>query len=645
MNKEDFIRYCTEIGQKVKGAIEKLEGDKLLEEQCGLLKVCNGALELIKSEVSEENKVSEKFLDLIHAQIESYHLSSIRPEHLPNDWKISDGDKNFIININNVVIKTIDSIDKIEFYYHLLKSIALNNRNIVIVGANGSGKTTLASYLKKNIGYRDGIVISAQKIIFIPTFPNTPSYEPAMRKLNEVQNRVYSDKISYSSKGIDDTPFGEMRSYAEDSIVVVGALLADRRHRQSEYFKKKKAGEPIEDKDLSDNIDHIINIWNDLICDRTLSLNDDTNTFKILHNGQNYPAFCMSDGEREIFYMAAKVLQAAPDSIIFVDEPENHLHRTIVDKLWNKMEEVRNDCTFVYLTHDLQFATSRNADIRWIRSFEFPEKWDIQPLEKNDIPEDVLLTLLGSKRKVLFCEGKNGSFDKQFYEILFPCFTIQPVESCANVINYTKAFNQMPNKNVEAFGIVDRDFRTQPEIESLEQAHIYCYDVAEIENLFLVEDFLRLFVEYIHADINTIEEIKKKVISVLDDQKDQQTYKYVSAQIQYRFKSIDFNSADTEENVKQNFNNYISEVKIEDWANERLTEINKTINNSDYSKAIRIFNNKGLAGYIAKTLGLADKKFFHERALKFLASPESIAARDVLRNIFPDAISQTNIGK
>lgn len=353
----------------------------------------------------------------------------------------------------------------------------------------------------------------------------------------------------------------------------------------------------------------------------------------------------MSDGERAIFYMAAKVLQAVPNSIIFVDEPEKHLHRTIVDNLWNKLEQERADCTFVYLTHDLQFATSRNADVKWIKSFEFPEKWDIQPLEKNDIPEDVLLTLLGSKRKVLFCEGKENSFDKRFYEILFPDFTIQPVESCFNVINYTKAFNRMPNKNVEAFGVVDRDFRSEDEIVSLQLSNVFVYDVAEIENLFLVEDFLMLFAEYIHEDAGKVDQIKHKVFEELNKQKELQTYKYVSAQIQYGFKSIDFNSANDKVTIEKNFDDYIKEVKISDWANSRTKEINYIITQKDYQKAIRIFNNKGLAGAVACIWGLSSKNFFHEKALRFLASSDSIVARDILRGVFPEVIRRNSMGR
>jgi len=47
----------------------------------------------------------------------------------------------------------------------------------------------------------------------------------------------------------------------------------------------------------------------------------------------------MSDGERVSLYLIGQFLCAPENSIIIVDEPEIHLHKSLVDKLWNKIEE------------------------------------------------------------------------------------------------------------------------------------------------------------------------------------------------------------------------------------------------------------------------------------------------------------------
>lgn len=76
--------------------------------------------------------------------------------------------------------------------------------------------------------------------------------------------------------------------------------------------------------------------------------------------GSKYPFMSLSDGEKAVFYYIAHILLAKDNSYIIVDEPENHLHLALIMKLWDALELVRSDCQFIYLTHNLEFAASRN---------------------------------------------------------------------------------------------------------------------------------------------------------------------------------------------------------------------------------------------------------------------------------------------
>lgn len=67
----------------------------------------------------------------------------------------------------------------------------------------------------------------------------------------------------------------------------------------------------------------------------------------------------MSDGERVIFYLIGQCLAAPENGIIVIDEPELHLHKSIQIPLWSEIEKLRNDCLFVYLTHDVDFASAK----------------------------------------------------------------------------------------------------------------------------------------------------------------------------------------------------------------------------------------------------------------------------------------------
>ena len=115
-----------------------------------------------------------------------------------------------------------------------------------------------------------------------------------------------------------------------------------------------------------------------------------------------------------------------------------YLHKTLLSKLWDILETEREDCIFIYLTHDLEFATSRNTAKKvWIKSFNHPDKWEIEDIPSNVLPEALLLKLLGSRKRILFCEGESGKIDEKIYNLLLPDFTITPVKTCFDVINYT----------------------------------------------------------------------------------------------------------------------------------------------------------------------------------------------------------------
>lgn len=118
----------------------------------------------------------------------------------------------------------------------------------------------------------------------------------------------------------------------------------------------------------------------------------------------------MSDGERVIFYLIGQCLAARENGILVIDEPELHLHRVLQSRLWDAVESERADCLFVYLTHDLDFAVTRvNATKIWLKSYE-NNRWDWHLVPENeDIPERLLLEILGSRKPILFVEGDRKS--------------------------------------------------------------------------------------------------------------------------------------------------------------------------------------------------------------------------------------------
>jgi ABC transporter, ATP-binding protein-related protein len=543
-------------------------------------------------------------------------------------------------NIRNNTIENIENLDKFFLSqiaanidsYHFYKSLGFAQENTVVVGANGCGKTTLANTLQKSLNVKDGIVIPAQKLLIIPTFSSTPNYAATAETYNQYQRTILDDKQTFNASKEDDIPWTATRQYGAEFRNVLATLYSERMARRNKFCDAFERGERPSEQQLHSVLDRTIKIWNFLIEHRTLQCDDSNNLIlKGDRVNEAYPAFQMSDGERIILYLVGRVLLAPEKALIIIDEPEMYLHKTIVDKLWNKLEIERQDCTFLYLTHDLQFAASRNGRKAWIRSFEYPSRWTIDNIDENEIPEELLLKLLGSRKKILFCEGKRNSLDSKIFELLFENYTITPVETCKDVMNFTRAFNKIPNTVAKAYGIIDRDFRSEDQLEILQQQNVFSYDVAEIENLFLLPDIIIGFANYKKEQCD-IEEIEKRILSKFEQDKQAQISQYVSSAINAYFKSSHISVGNKKEEVEQNFQKFISEVDINKLFNGRESYINDVIANKKYEKAIMLYNNKGLHSVIEKYFNMGD---YRHKALDYLRGTKEI---EPIKRVFPDQL-------
>ena len=575
-----------------------------------------------------EDQIPESLFDRLANLIRTLEVEKLRThqnelQKLHNFEKYRDLAENVFVN-SFFVSKT----------FYLLKAIGFTSSNVVLIGANGSGKTTFANSIREQLEKTDnGIVIPAQKLLVFPTYNSIPTYKSAFADYESRQKVCLDDKQTFKAEKNDDYPYSLSKQYSEELRILVSALISERLERRNNFCSNAREGDIIHLNDFKSNIDEVIEIWNHLIEHRTL-LCDNLGNLQIECGDEKYPAYKMSDGERVIFYVVGRVMLAKESSLIIVDEPEMHLHKAILNKLWDILEEKRKDCMFIYLTHDIDFASTRIANKRWLKSYSSStsgifENWEIESIADSEIPEALLMKILGSRKKVLFCEGKQGSLDRQIIELLFPNFTITPLASCKDVINYTKAYNKISNKYAVAYGIIDRDFRTKEQLDKLAAENIYSYDVAEIENLFLIEDFIKGFAEYKHEPCD-IDNIKTQILALLTRNKEQQISSYLIQRINNNFNESHVRNGKDKTEVEANFNEFVKQIKIEEWYNIRLQELDDVIKTSNYAKVIMLYNNKGLHSIIEKALGISS---YNLKALEYLRNSQN--ARDVLHNVFP----------
>lgn len=526
---------------------------------------------------------------------------------------------------DNNTIQVSNFYNQLVFNIGFFEKIGFFNNNVVAIGANGSGKTTLSNKFKTYL-QNNGVVISAQRVLLVPSFDAIANPSKTASELKQYQTRDKTNK--------NDREYGHLQ---QEFGVVLKNLLADNISAGNTYRKKSieliKNGEQLEKPNLT-NLDVTFQIWNSLIEHRVIDCEDGINITAKSDDGRSYPAIQMSDGEKVMLYLIGQVLQAPENGFIVVDEPEMYLHKTILKKLWDILEKQRQDCLFIYLTHDLDFATSRaTAKKIWIKSFTHPDNWEIEDIPTDEIPQTLLFELLGSRKNILFCEGQKGSIDEKVFSILFPDLTIMPVGSCFDVINHTKTFNKLTTVNTTAIGLIDSDHHDTSRLDSLKDEKIYNFSISEVENLFLDEQFLQKMATQLLVDTNEVNKIKTDVISELEKLKVIQTSNYVSTKINYYFKDSHVSKGNSLEQVETNFQTFSDKIEVIDWYNTRINELESIVTSKDYRKTISVFNNKGLRSIAMKYLKISD---FTERSIKLLLSDTE--AQNILIDYFPNEI-------
>lgn len=319
----------------------------------------------------------------------------------------------------------------------------------------------------------------------------------------------------------------------------------------------------------------------------------------------------MSDGERSVLYLAAQVLCVPKNKILIMDEPEIHLHRSLMNRLWVALENSRKDCLFIYITHDTQFAASHtHAEKIWVQEFD-GANWKLQKLENSEIPEELLLDILGNRKNVLFVEGEKDSYDSQLYASIYPDYYIVPCGSCTQVIARTKAFkNNNTLHHCEVYGIIDRDYRSDYEIDRFKEDNIFTIDVAEVENLFLTEELIRLLATHLGKnDDEVFNMVRDYVINQrYANQINGQICESVVAQIKYKLNCAEI-SKKNETEAKSTLETTLSSIDYDEIKRVQELKFQKALDDNDYKQIIRTFNKKEIAKSIGHFFGLNDNAY------------------------------------
>jgi len=504
--------------------------------------------------------------------------------------------------------------------------------SVVFIGANGAGKTRLGVFLDSGLS---GAGVEVHRIAAHRSLALNPAVVPP--SLQVATNRLFygRDDGTYHHK------LGHRYQTKPETVLltdydhVLAALYAENNdisiaHRQNSLANPGVYIEPPPAK-----IDKLKAMWEALLPHRELVVlggNLKTKT----NNGHEYSASEMSDGERVIFYVIAQALLAKPDTLLIFDEPELHINKSILAKLWDAIESARPDCAFLYITHDVEFASSRHAATKYaLRSFErHPNpSWDIEPIpDGQEIPDDIVATIVGSRRPVLFVEGDGGSLDSSLYRRVYRNFTVIPVGSCDHVIHTVASFAARTELHrVGCAGLVDADGRTDTEAAYLETKGVYCLPVSEVENLLVLPNvFLAIAKALKFTDQDAQQKLaalRAFVLARANGDIDAICLRYTKRRIDAEMKKIGLTGNDPA-SLEDEFVAATSGISVQGVFGQAKTALSAAIAAQEYEKVLLYYDNKGLLGEAARQLGYQQRALeeFIGRELRSDESPALCAA-------------------
>lgn len=363
---------------------------------------------------------------------------------------------------------------------------AYPTRTTVIVGANGSGKSALGLWLQQT---SQGAVVRrivAHRRLWLEHAG--PDITAAQRE------SVGPNLINWSMQ--DDSRWLDHANVQRAGIVLFDLLskVNERNARVAGMVDQGATSDEIRAKVESSLLGRLNRILRLSLLKVTIELTDKASLDAVQVDAQlRYPISQMSDGEKSALLLAAEVMTAPPASVLIVDEPERHLHRSISAGLIEAVAEERPDCHFVVLTHDLDLAASLPGGsttlavltgCRWSGARVLG--WDLHFVDgASSLPEATRRGILGGRKKVIFLEGQSHSLDLRLLTILFPGWTLMPTGGCEQVIRAVKGLHASRDHHwIQAHGVVDGDGRSDAEREALAAGGILALPVNEIESLY-----------------------------------------------------------------------------------------------------------------------------------------------------------------
>ncbi|MFK3941434.1 AAA family ATPase [Pseudomonas monteilii] len=354
-------------------------------------------------------------------------------------------------------------------------------RPIFILGRNGTGKSALVNNLAAQWRGR---------CVYMPG--SRPSYfDNESLSMTPASRRDFGNNIGYYDS--PDSRWKSIAGTARNEKAIHDLQAAETQYKLDAANQIKSEGPESSAIARLQADDSPLDIVNSVLSQANLAVQLEVvgGELRASQAGSLYSYARMSDGERSALVFSAEVVAAPSGTVFLIDEPELHLHPSIVIALIKALILTRPDCGFVVCTHELELPIAiQEGEIVLVRGSAWQgdniSSWDVDVIHNPEqIPEWLWADVIGARRKILFIEGNDRtSLDQPLYSLLFPTVSVRALESCKDVMRAVEGLRAIEGVHrTRAFGLIDHDGMSEDQVRKFEAAGIYPLPIFSVESL------------------------------------------------------------------------------------------------------------------------------------------------------------------
>lgn len=366
---------------------------------------------------------------------------------------------------------------------------------LFILGANGTGKSSLMqAFAAASYGNTRRITAHRQ------TWFRSGSPEFTGKQRADYEQSLFHHDQQKNARWMDD--YSQQRTQMAIYDLVDSENMRARKITMALDAKRVEEVKNLSAKEgVFTTLNRLLRLSN---LDIVVSVEANDEIMAIRNGSTPYSISRLSDGERNAILIAANVLTAPEGSLLLIDEPERHLHRSIISPLLTLLLKERLDCAFVVSTHEpLLPVDSPGSKVLLTRACIYAGdnvmSYDIDFLDQTSrIDDDLKTAILGERRKIVFVEGTEHSLDKPLYSLLFPNVSIVAKADCREVEYAVVGIKGAAELHwVKPYGFVDNDSSEPQRIADLKSKGVIPLNVYSVESIYYHPEVQRLVGEKI----------------------------------------------------------------------------------------------------------------------------------------------------